>query len=137
MAIPRGSVTITPTDVKINVNKLTPGADYYIGIRYSTDNLVGEPWPFGTNATVDDIFKTTISAGGLVPKSTVKLPIYGSADGFATASSPEILDMRGTRAAGGFARAHRVSSGTSRSAVIPVGTIAPRGFRPRLRAIFH
>ena len=31
-----------------------------------------------------------------MPKSTVKLPIYGSADGFATASSPEILDMRGT-----------------------------------------
>ena len=89
IALPPGSVTMTPTDVKINVSKLTPGAYYYIGIRYSTHNLVGQPWPFGTSATVDDTFKTTLSAGGLVPKSTVELPIQSAAKGIATATSLE------------------------------------------------
>ena len=80
MALPTRSVTITPADVKIDVSNLTPGDYYYFGIRYSTKSLVGEPWPFGTNATVDDVFGTTISTGGLVPKSTVNLPILSSGD---------------------------------------------------------
>jgi hypothetical protein len=136
MALPHGSVTITSTNVEIDVNRLTPGADYYIGIRYRTNNLVGERWPFGTNATVDDVFKTMISAGGLVPNSTVNLPIQSSDDGFAPARSPQIVGARARFAAGAFARAH-VSSGTSRSADTPVLTIAPRRVRPRFQRIIH
>ena len=41
IGLPRRAVTITPTDVKIKVNKLTPGSAYYIGIRYNTKKLVG------------------------------------------------------------------------------------------------
>ncbi len=76
--IPRRSVTITPTDVKINVSGLTPGADYILGIKYNTKPLVGKSWPLGSNATVYDTFKTTTSMGGLVPISTVNLPIHDS-----------------------------------------------------------
>jgi hypothetical protein len=93
MALPRGSVTITPADVEINVNSLKPGADYYIGIRYSTTNLVGRPWPFGAGATVNDTFKTSLSAGGLVPKSTVNLPIRGSAASVTTRPNIEALRL--------------------------------------------
>ena len=43
-------------------------------------------WPFGRNATVDDVFKATASEGGLVPGSTVNLPIVDS--------TPVITDSR-------------------------------------------
>jgi hypothetical protein len=100
IGLPRGSVTITPTDVKINVKKLTPGSVYYIGIRYSTKALVGSPWPFGPNATVLDRFQTTTLPGGLVPNSTVNLPIHGSSVEFATASRFVAFGERGKRAKG-------------------------------------
>ncbi len=88
IALPRGSVTETSNDVKIKLNKLTPGSDYYVAIRYSTRNLVGKTWPFGRNATVDDVFKTTSSEGGLVPASTVKLPIVDSTPVITTTALP-------------------------------------------------
>ena len=101
IGLPRGAVTITPTDVKINVNKLTPGSAYYIGIRYNTKKLVGAPWPFGNDATVQDIFKTTLSAGGTVPNSTVALPLHGVGTPSARFAS---VDAPGSRTGG--ARAH-------------------------------
>ena len=126
MSLPAGSVTITPSDVKIDLNNADPGADYYIGIRYSTKNLVGSTWPFGASTTVSDVFQTTTSAGGLVSKSTVSLPIQSSSAGFAAAKSSALSLARGAPGAGALARAHHASHRLSRSAVTPFATSGDR-----------
>ncbi len=68
-------VKFSPTEVKLNLSGLTPGKDYIVGVTYGTSNLVGSRWPFGGGATVYDVFQTTTSVSGIVPKSTVKVPI--------------------------------------------------------------
>jgi hypothetical protein len=134
IGLPRGSVTITPTDVIINVKKLTPGSVYYVGIRYSTKALVGRPWPFGANATVIDRFQTTTSPGGLVPNSTVDLPIRGSSAGFAAASRFAAFGKRAKRAEGVLALAHHHSE-RSRPGVAGVETRGARNISVRPASI--
>ena len=123
LALPPHSVTFTSTDVKIDVSGLTRGAVYYVGIRYSTKALVGRPWPFGPSATVYDTFKTTLSMGGLVSKSTVKLPIHDPAR-LAKASSLPILSARGRSAAMSLTARHPRSRMTVRRAFGPAGGLA-------------
>ena len=123
LALPRHSVKITSTDVKIHVSGLTRGAVYYVGIRYSTKALVGRPWPFGPSATVYDTFKTTLSMGGLVPKSTVKLPIHDAAR-LAKASSLPVLSVRGASAAMSLTARHPRSRMTLHPAFGPAARLA-------------
>ncbi len=81
LPIPSGAITFTPTDTIVNLSGLTRGSAYYLAVRYSTQVLVGQTWPFGANTTVYDYFQTSLSPGGLVPRSTVALPIQGVATG--------------------------------------------------------
>ncbi|MDE2509066.1 MAG: hypothetical protein KGM43_17820, partial [Planctomycetota bacterium] len=68
-------INITHTDVKIALHHLTPGASYLVGVRYSTQALMGRAWPFPSNTTVYNTLDATILPGQPVPNSTVSLPI--------------------------------------------------------------